>query len=169
MRVFLRSAAPSSSSETSQQQRHLTAVMAPHSSSGTLQQQWHLTSAHLSGAPLRGGWTPTPEPAGVGVGSNCPHLSSCSEPCGLEQRILRKASVPRGKYGWCCTIHIFSLGGYDAPAVMLLLITLAGDVESNQARTSKNVHKNLQQQKIQGLCPMHLLQRLGLHYLHNTY
>ena len=34
-------------------------------------------------------------------------------------------------YGWRCTIHIFSLGGYDAPAVILLLITLARDVESN--------------------------------------
>ena len=41
------------------------------------------------------------------------------------------ASVPRGMHGWCCTVHIFSLGGYDAPAVILLLITLAGDVESN--------------------------------------
>ena len=36
-----------------------------------------------------------------------------------------------GMYGWYCTVHIFSLGGYDAPAVILLLITLAGDVESN--------------------------------------
>ena len=40
------------------------------------------------------------------------------------------ASVPRRMYGWCCTVHIFSLGGYDATAV-ILLVTLAGDVESN--------------------------------------
>ena len=47
---------------------------------------------HLSGAPHRGGCTPTPD----GVGPNRPHLSFCSEPFGLEQRTLGIASVPQG-------------------------------------------------------------------------
>ena len=47
---------------------------------------------HLSGAPLRGGCTQTPN----GVGPNRPHLSFCSEPFGLEQRTLGIASVPQG-------------------------------------------------------------------------
>ena len=48
-----------------------------------------------------------------------------------RQRTLEMASVLHGMYFWCCTIHILSLEGYDVPAVILLLITLAGDVESN--------------------------------------
>ena len=47
---------------------------------------------HLSGEPLRGGCTWTPN----GVGPNRPHLSFCSAPFGLEQRTLGIASVPQG-------------------------------------------------------------------------
>ena len=64
--------------------------------------------------------------------------------------------------------HFFTRGGCDVPAVILLHITLAGDVESNpgppKIYTCHLLPTHYQQQKIQGLCSMHLLQRLGPHY-----
>ena len=83
----------------------------------------------LLGVPLCGGCTLTPEPVWLKfepVGSNRPHLSFCSEPCGLEQRTLGQhtlgiASVPQGMYVRCCAVHI-SLVGYYLPNSGNLLI-----------------------------------------------
>ena len=60
---------------------------------------------HLSGEPLRGGFTQTPNT----VWPNRPHLSFCSEPFGQEQRTLEIASVPQG------TKQFIALNG-DGPA-----------------------------------------------------
>ena len=56
------------------------------------QQPYLHCQLHLSGAPLRGRCTLTPN----GVRPNRPHLSFCSEPFGLEQCTLGIASVPQG-------------------------------------------------------------------------
>ena len=67
---------------------------------------------HISIGGASSRWMyPTLKPAGGRVGPNHPHLSFCTEPCGLEQCTLGLASVPWGMYGWCHTIHIFSLMG----------------------------------------------------------
>ena len=58
-----------------------------HESTTPTNKRWH-----LSGSPLRGGCTPTPN----GVGPNLPHLSFCSAPFSLEQRPLGIALAPQG-------------------------------------------------------------------------
>ena len=78
-----------------------------------------------------------------------------------------------GNVGWSYTVIIFSLWGYDVPAVIPILISLAGDVESNPEPPKISCPVCSQcitnYKKIHGLCSMHLLQRLGPHYLHITY